>query len=814
MKRYLQVAVRELVEYTLRSGDLVRDFSFVGGDRARERSVEGIHAHQRIQSSRPSEYRSEVTIAHQVESGDHIVTISGRIDGVYRYTDPDRAVIDEIKTTTHDPDSFAEENPIHWGQAKVYAYLYALKEELETMEVQLTYYRVAEPGYEDEDSGAKKAGKTREFRKSFTFKELETFFHDLLNRYLGWLSALEKWRRQRDQSIKELTFPYPVFRPGQQQMIADVFQAVEKGEQLIVEAPTGIGKTMAAIFPAVKALGSGLMEKFFYLTAKTTGREVARKALEDLGRKGLRFKSLTLTAREKICFKPGSACNGEECEFARGYFDRINEATAALFQGDTDGLTRQVIETAARQFTLCPFEFSLELSLWVDAIICDYNYAFDPRVYLKRFFGEENNGSESAFVFLVDEANNLVDRSREMFSAELFKQSFPDLKAKLKSAAPTINRALNAINTQLVRLKQECEEAGKPLAWESYPADLVPPLRRFTQAIERWLARNTGTKIPFRQELMTLYFDVSWFLKVAEIYNETYATCLEMIDNDFRVKLFCIDPSRQLAEAFQRCTAAIFFSATLSPLDYFRHILGCDPSARESILPSPFPQEHLCLPTADRVSTLYKYRERTKTTVTRIIHTLVNQHPGNYLVFFPSYQYMKMIYELFAVMNPMPERIVQTPGMSEAERDAFLENFTVDNRANGKTLVGFAVMGGVFGEGIDLAGDRLTGAAIVGVGLPGISLERELIKEYFTQLQGTGFEYAYLYPGMNRVFQAAGRVIRSAEDRGVVLLIDHRFTTTQYRSLLPPHWNPIRVRDEQHLKQILSGFWNNAFGDP
>jgi DNA excision repair protein ERCC-2 len=805
LKRQLQVSVRELVEYTLRSGDLVLDFSFSGGQ---SRAVDGIRAHQEIQAGRPKEYRPEVTVSHQVDTPDFTVTISGRIDGVYRYTDPDRAIIDEIKTTTRDPGSFEEEHPVHWGQAKVYAYLYALREKLKTIEVQLTYFQMSvDPGADaDADMDIEvREGKTREFRRSFTFGELEVLFNDLLARYLGWLAALEARRRERDESIRQLEFPYPVYRPGQRQMMADIYRAVEKGEQLMVEAPTGIGKTVAAVFPVIKAMGNGLMKKFFYLTAKTTGRTVARDTLADLREKGLQLKSLTLTAKEKICFSPGSSCNGEECEFARGYFDRINEAVETVFLGDTHGLTREVIEESARRFSVCPFEFSLELSLWVDGIICDYNYAFDPRVYLRRFFGEENGGGD--FVFLVDEANNLVDRSREMFSAELYKQPLLELRRPVKKDSPGIYRSLGEVNSQLIKLRQECEEAGRQLAQESYPAELIPPLRRFTRTAERWLAKKIKT--PYRLDLVALYFEVGWFLKVADIYYDAYATCLEIINDDFRIKLFCMDPSCQLEEAFLRCTSVIFFSATLSPMDYFRHVLGCDSSARELKLPSPFPQENLCLPVADRVSTLYKYRERTKTTIAGIINVLVNRQPGNYLIFFPSYQYMKMIFNLFILLNPHVEHIVQAPGMSEAERDKFLENFAADNRARGKILVGFAVMGGIFGEAIDLKGDRLTGAVVVGVGLPGISLERELIKEYFGRLQGTGFEYAYLYPGMNRVFQAAGRVIRTAEDRGVVLLIGHRFTTHQYNSLLPSHWRPVRIRDEQHLEEVLDEFWKN-----
>lgn len=774
--------MRELVEHSLRSGDLVMEFSGVNS------AMEGMRAHQKIQKSRPGEYDAEVYVKHMLETDDFIVTVSGRMDGLFRY--PDRVVVDEIKTTPKSLDTLEKkQSPLHWGQVMVYAYIYALQNELETIETQLTYYQL-------------ETGKTREFNRQHTLEELDAFFDKLITSYLRWAKTLDEYCGLRDESIEPLKFPFSTYRPGQRRMALDIYYAIENGAQLIAEAPTGIGKTMAAIFPTVKAIGKGFCKKFFYLTAKTTGRTVAEKALAALRAKGLRFKALTLTAKDKTCFNPDSACNGEECEYAKGFYDRINEAVETTFK--QDAFTRDVIEAAAREFRVCPFEFSLELSLWVDGIIGDYNYAFDPRVYLRRFLADED--AENPFTFLIDEANNLVDRSREMFSAELYKQPILELRRLVKKDIPTVYRALGAINTQLVKLKKECEEGGKATAEESYPKDLLPPLQRFVRATEKWLVRNIT--VSYRQDLLSLYFDIGWFLKVAEIYGGNYATCLEMVEKDFRLKLFCVDPSLLLKEAFMRCRAAIFFSATLSPVDYFRHVLGCHPEAGELILPSPFPPENFCLTVADRISTLYKYRERTKMAVARMMDVMIKQRPGNYLVFFPSYQYMKMVHGIFAVMNPFLDILVQSPGMTETEREEFLEEFSEDNAENGATLVGFAVMGGIFGEGIDLVGDRLNGAVVVGVGLPGISLERELIKEYFNELQGTGFEYAYLYPGMNRVFQAAGRVIRADSDRGAVLLIGHRFNTPQYGKLFPRHWFPLRVRDEEHLEETLAQFYN------
>jgi DNA excision repair protein ERCC-2 len=513
--------------------------------------------------------------------------------------------------------------------------------------------------------------------------------------------------------------------------------------------------------------------------------------------KGLRLKSVTLTAKDKICFCPDSACHPDECEYARGHYDRINDAVKAIFA--KDAFTREQIVATAGAYRVCPFEFSLDLSLWADCIICDYNYVFDPRVYLRRFFHEENGD----YIFLIDEAHNLVDRSREMFSAEIFKQPVLDMRRQLKNELPHIFKALGRINAWLVKARKKCEESGNPLAEKSPPDELIPLLRSFLFITERWLSRNIKTV--FRECLLDLYFTISGFIRVADQYDECYSTCYEKIGKNLKIKLFCIDPSVHLAKAMSRCRAAVLFSATMTPMDYFKQILGCDAAARHLILHSPFPGENLGLFISDRISTYYRQRDQTVPQLSRAISALVEQKKGNYLLYFPSYEYMRKVYHSFASRNPQIQTILQTPGMSEPERGTFLKRFSDDNL---QTLVGFAVMGGIFGEGIDLVGNRLVGAVIIGVGLPGISLERELIKDYFTRTLSGGFEYAYLYPGINRVLQAAGRVIRTEKDRGVVLLIDQRYARYQYKSLLREEWDPVWVQDPRQLAAGLQRFWN------
>lgn len=778
MKEKLQIAVRALVEHALRAGDL--NLTFTGASR----TVQAIRAHQKVQRSRPAHYEPEVSISREVDTDTFILVVSGRIDGVYTAAAGNSVIIDEIKTTTGELERVADSNNlVHWGQLKTYAYLYAAAHDISRIEVQLTYYQLD-------------TGKTLEIRRSFDRETLTTFFEDLVGRYLAWATVWVDWCHTRDESIEKLSFPFRNFRAGQRDMAVQVYKTIQHQQQLLVQAPTGIGKTMAALFPAVKARGRKWVEKIFYLTARTTARSVAEKAMGLLLDHGLKMKTLTLTAKDKICFNPEAICTGDECPYARGHFDRINAAVADLFV-NRDDMTRRRVEATAHTHRVCPFELSLELTHCADVIIGDYNYAFDPRVYLRHFFSAETG----SYTFLVDEAHNLVDRSRGMFSAEIHKQPVLDLRRVIK-VVPQIFKTLGRINTHLLTIRKTCDAAGEPVVAKEAPLELAAELKAFHTQAERWLAKNKPAE--FREQLLAFYFEVGAFLRILEAYDDSTVTCMEKIGKDVRVKLFCIDPTTRMREALTRCRSAVFFSATLTPQHYFRKLFGCRDSAYGLTLPSPFPPDRLCLMLANRISTRYRRREMSLASLVRLITALVRCTTGNTLLFFPSYQYMTMASQAFAEACPDINTIIQQPGMSEAERDAFLEEFSHENR---HSLVGFAVMGGIFGEGIDLTGDRLTGAVIVGVGLPGISTENELIRDYFNRADGTGFEYAYLYPGINRVLQAAGRVIRSESDRGVVLLMDDRYTTAPYAALLPAHWHPVCVRNEDDIDTQLGNFW-------
>ncbi len=777
MKTQLAVGVRELVEHVLRGGDLKVEFT--GASRA----ADAIRLHQRVQAERPPGYAPEVAVCRRVDRPEAALAVGGRIDGVF--TELEIPVIEEIKTTRRSPlECLREENRLHWGQAKIYAFIYAAEHGLAEVGVQLTYVRVD-------------TGESRETRRHFPVAELAAFFDDVVGRYLEWAARVIAWQRQRDASIRGLSFPFDTYRPGQQEMAAAVAQCLERGERLFIQAATGIGKTLAVLFPSLARLADGTCRTLFYLTARTTGRLAAEKAVAALRTRGLHLKSLTLTAKEKSCVSPGAACLPEECAVARGHYDRLPDARRAIFA--SEAWTRAAVAEVASRFQVCPFDFALDLSQWADLVVCDYNHAFDPTAYLRRFFQEGSGDS----IFLVDEAHNLVDRAREMFSAALHKTPFLDLRRSVKGALPAVHRQLGRINTWMLAARRRVEASAAPIADAEAPEALYPLLREFMAAADAWLEKNLAA--PFRQALLERYFEAGGFLRTAERFDAGYAACFEASGEELRVKLFCIDPSRQLGEALHRCRAAVFFSATLSPLDYFQTLLASE-SAAALTLPSPFPAENLAVFVADRLSTYYRHRERTAPEVARILGRLVQPHRGNYLLFFPSYRYMQMVLKAFQAATPEIDIVVQEPGMGEEERERFLERFAADTP---RTLAGFAVMGGIFGEGIDLVGTRLAGAAIVGVGLPAVGLERELIRAYFAERLERGFEYAYMYPGLNRVLQAAGRVIRTETDRGVVLLIDQRYGSPHYRRLLPESWRPVSIRDAGRFEVPLRAFWSH-----
>ncbi|WP_336785789.1 ATP-dependent DNA helicase [Paenibacillus sp. MMO-177] len=772
MTNTVQLSVRALVEYAYRSGDI--DTAF----RSAVALTEGTKAHQQIQRQYGELDAKEVYVSTEMAFQDLLFVVDGRCDGLLQTES--RLTIDEIKSTSGRLPAHMEETyAVHWAQAYCYAYMVAKERELDTINVQLTYLHI-------------ESDECRRFVRPMTFTELERFILDTVSRYYPFASMKHHHATNRDASIKKLAFPFPSYRAGQRKLAASVYQTIADGRKLFAKAPTGTGKTMSTLFPAVKAIGEERLQRLFYLTARTTTRTAAEEALKMLSEGGLHLHAVTLTAKEKVCLKDEVRCDPEYCEFAKGYYDRVNGAILDMLGNET-GMTREVIERYAYKHRVCPFEFSLDAAYAADAVICDYNYIFDPRVNLKRLFEEQKRKT----ALLVDEAHNLVDRAREMYSAELRKADFLALQRASKTIRPHVYQSAKAVNQYFIALRKSIEEGGNEATgknMERYlPEQLLEQLESLVQAAEEQLAQ--GDQDPL---LLDVYFGCQQFLRIAKLYDERFVTYAEKERNDVRIKLFCLDPSNLLRQYAKGYKAQILFSATLSPLHYFMDMLGGDAETDYAVaIPSPFSSEQLDV-RIERLSTRYQDRERTMGRVAGLLFTMAERHQGNILVFFPSYAYLNGVYERFAELPRSSEEaaaftaMVQRPNMSEEERDSFLAAFAPDN--DGK-LVGFAVMGGIFSEGIDLVGDRLTGVAIVGVGLPQVGLERNIIKDYFDRQGKNGFEYAYVFPGMNKVLQAGGRLIRSESDRGTLLLIDDRYTHPQYARLLPPEWstNAIKV---------------------
>lgn len=780
-----KISVRKLVEFILRRGSIES-----GQPATLERAREGSRLHRLIQKQGGKDYKSEVFLSLTKSLGDIRLTVEGRADGIIQ--NENGVTLDEIKSTSASLELIDESSStLHWAQAKCYGHMYCQSTGLSAVTLRLSYI---ETGSE----------KIKHLYRNTTAQELDCFFTDIIAKYRIWLEFERDWITLRDSSISSLTFPFEQYRDGQRRMAAGIYRTISAGSKLYISAPTGIGKTISALFPAVKSIGSGLCEKIFYLTAKTITRKAAQDAVSKM--QGLSAKSISLTAKEKMCINDKCTCSPSGCPYADGHYDRINDAVfAQLISGDT--FTRENIQSHAAEHKVCPYELSLELSYWCDIIICDYNYAFDPHVYLRRFFSD----SEAPYVFLVDEAHNLLHRAREMFSASISKSSFLNCKKYVPRQYRRLRRIMNSINRLFLDFRKENPDNTFVASNEPHK-ELIQELEHFSFEFSKLLSDgHSAFGSELNPELLQLYFDVLAYLNIYELYDENYRTIMDLAaPRDAVSKLFCINPAKNLSDSMKRCTASILFSATLTPIDFYASLLGADENSRVLTLPSPFKQENLCLLIAEHISTRYSNRHESLEPICDMIFTAAMAKPGNYIVYFPSYRYLNDVYSLFTSMHPGIDTVLQSPGLKEHQRENFLSQF----ENSGNTLIGFCVLGGIFSEGIDLAGDRLLGSIIIGVGLPQVNCELDLIKSSFAADGLDGFSYAYSYPGMNKVLQAAGRVIRSPKDKGLVLLIDDRFTWDFYKRLFPDHWSHWKsVNDTASLNLSLADFFSPFTSD-
>ena len=870
----IRISVRSLVEFVLRHGDIDKRHQISPDDAMQE----GSRIHRMIQRRMGAEYEAEVPLKISFEEQGYTLILEGRADGIIHHED--KVIIDEIKGTYRDPAKWKEPQPLHLAQAKCYAYIYGLQQKLSEVQIRITYCHIP-------------TEELRYFIQDYSGDELEEWFEDLLASYRKWADYSWQWKRIRQESIQGLEFPFP-YRDGQKELVSGVYRTIYHKKKLFLEAPTGVGKTISTVYPAVQAMGQGMADKLFYLTAKTITGTVAEDTLELLRGQGLRMKSVTLTAKEKICFMEETECIPEYCPYAKGHYDRVNEAIYDLLTSK-ESFSREQIEIYAEKHRVCPFEMCLDMSLFADTVICDYNYLFDPHVYLKRFFSE---GSQGNYIFLIDEAHNLLERGREMYSAVLFKEQFPELRKKLKqtilsemsgyrkksdiSGQMTLdmtfettdssdyrdmtetddedvdrfgteqteeefeqlektvpagkNRGYSVLvrqgyadkmlyqaekcNRQMLVLKRECEQCRIVQEIDSF----VQPLMRLQAVLDDYLGEPEEEQVPIREELLDFYFEISHFLEIYELLDENYVKYTQICeDGSFFLKLFCVNPAENLKRCMNRGRSSILFSATFLPIQYYKKLLGGTQEDYEVYAHSVFSPEKRALFIAEDVTSKYTRRSPEEFyNIARYIEEIVKNRHGNYMVFCPSYSFLRSVYEQYTehFSGEGRECIIQSEYMSETDREAFLGRFRgnedfdlqcdidMDIEEEDSILIGFCVLGGIFGEGIDLKNDSLIGAIIVGTGLPQVCFEREILKEFFEEDGESGFDYSYRYPGMNKVLQAAGRVIRTVEDVGIVALLDERFLQFAYQRMFPREWEHFEKVSVDTVAKRVERFWN------
>ena len=796
-KQIVKISVRNLVEFIFRSGDITSTGS---GAKNTEAMQLGSKIHRKIQKSMGIGYEAEVALFtvqkfKSREFGEEfLLQIEGRADGIWR--ENDRVLIDEIKGVYLDVREMEKPVFVHQAQAMCYAYMVAEAENLPEIEVQLTYCNM-------------ETEMISRFQETFTKKEITEWFMELMESYEKWAVYEYDWKKKRDMSIQKLSFPFS-YRPGQKELAAMVYHTIEDKKKLFIQAPTGVGKTITTVFPAVRAMGEGLADRIFYLTAKTMTRTVAEECFALLCAGDLNFKPITITAKEKLCVRDSLSCNPSDCERAGGHYDRVNEAVYDMLTHE-EKLTREIILAYAEKYRVCPFEMSLDAALFADAVICDYNYVFDPDVYLRRFFPAEKKGN---MVFLIDEAHNLVERGREMFSARLVKEDFLAVKRIVRAAArhekrPEVQynlrkfeKSLEAANRCMLEWKHECDEFE---VWEEVGTFQFQLLRILA---DYELFAKDYPILPERDTMLNFFFAVRKFSAILERLDESYRIYTDYDkEKNFRIKLQCMDPSERLREVLERGRSAVLFSATLLPIRYYKEQLAGEQKDQAVYAKSSFLAERRKVLIARDVTSKYTRRgpgEYKK--IAEYIEKFVSAKKGNYLIFFPSYSFMEQVTDRLE-LSGKKRLLIQKPDMPEKEREEFLNAFDGESE---ESIVGCCVMGGIFSEGIDLKEDRLIGAAIVGTGLPMVCHERELFKDYYDEKKGKGFDYAYRYPGANKVFQAGGRVIRTAEDKGVILLLDERFLQRQYQELFPREWFPYEVVDAGGMERILKKFWEKS----
>jgi len=838
----VRLSVRELVEFVLRSGDIDNRRSSA---RIQDAMILGANAHRRLQGSAGTNYAAEVSLKTEtvVGNGEVCLQVEGRADGIISDFNgeeevPGEVTIDEIKGIYRDINALEGPEPVHLAQAQVYAYILCAEAHLDHISVQITYVQLEE---EKKRKNPIVTDEVRRFVFHYPAREIEDLFFHYVELYEKWAVFIVDHRRKRKETVQGFPFPFP-YRPGQKTIAAAAYRAMAAREKLFVQAPTGIGKTLSMLFPAVQAVGQELGDKIFYLTAKTVTAAVAEEGMRLMAEKGLGFSYVKITAKEKVCPLAEMHCDPVHCERAKGHMDRVNDAVYDLITHE-NGIGMAEIVSYAEKHNVCPYEMSLDVSYYTDVIIGDYNYAFAPHVALQRYFGSETPGD---YLFLIDEAHNLVDRARDMYSAVLVKEDILAAK-KLFENRKRILKALEKANKLMLEMKRE-HEGAYVYAKEEFPNALILALAELREAISQFMDQEPNH--PKGDEIADFFFEVSDFIDTAAYLDEGYLAYSDFMENgSFCLKLFCIDPSGRLRERLDNVNSTVFFSATLLPIHYYKELLTGNREEKAVYVDSPFDPANRRIYIGRDVST--KYTRRSPAEYEKIgtyIREMVLAKDGNYLAFFPSHKFLEEVQAVLLKDGEFLEGcrvIAQKRNMGEQDRAEFLGAFAETEReaaaaeeaaeeateeaaeeadealapaaANSETpaaaphssLLGLAVMGGVFSEGIDLRKDALIGVAVVGTGLPQVCTERELIRRYYEERGEDGFSFAYRFPGFNKVQQAAGRLIRTSEDEGVILLLDERFGYRESRNLFPREWEDAEQTDLSKNVENMRIFWNS-----
>lgn len=789
-QKKLKVSVTALADFSCRVGDL--ELSGAIGPTAKQ----GMKAHQRIQSQRTTD--SEVRLSTDLTIQDVFVTLSGRVD----LLDASNHRISEIKTTLVPADRLSPSKlALQWAQITLYGYCYVKN-------LQEKGNDLLEPGVELELIHANIRAETETSSTQYkTASELEAFSVDALVRYVEWHKILWAWQERTRASASALNFPYPHYRDGQRDMAAAIFRSTRDGESLLCEAPTGTGKTLSSLFPVVKAIGEGCVKHAVYLTAKTSGRETAMGAVRTLEKAGLEITSVMLRSKAPTCFCSNGRCERDEqntCPMTIGFFDRLPAAREeAIAKGVIDG---ECLDDIAWQHQICPFEFALQLLPWVSLSVADFNYVFDPLVRIGRF-----SESRRDTALLVDEAHNLVDRARGMHSGTLNRFELLQAHKLIVRSHPILAKKIKTLTNGLLRIGQsglDSPAQNNSRRNEAISVDAEVPKKLVQKASDVVSAYTEATdqSPPLPESLFEIFKMACRFIAIAEIYNDQHRTVIQVEQSKKQtqviVNLKCLDAARYLQPQYKIFKSTVVFSATLRPAPFYRDALGLHEDTQQLVLGSPFSTDQVKHNVVGYINTRYQHRKASTPELVSLLASLVKAKPGNYMVFFPSYAYLEQVLSEFSKVYPQIETWQQSRDADIEERARLLAELAAPG-----TRLGFAIMGGVFGEGVDYVGDLLIGVALVGVGLPGIGVEQDLIAECYKAQGLDGFDYAYRYPGFTKVLQTAGRVIRNETDRGVVLLVDDRFNQSFYKNLYPAHWCVESSNSIEEVEQSMKLFW-------